>query len=151
MHCRVRRHGILDAAQCFASRSAAWATEREVQMSWFRIPVGPQLRQGAQQGHRAAELNPCGIRRSEDAAPCCWCGGTSDAGRGRHQPDIAHRWLQLQPHGLHWRTPLNLAPTTSRTKRPNIYTWPGSNWRPSACEADVIATRPQVPLTLREY
>ena len=24
------------------------------------------------------------------------------------------------------------------------YTWPGSNWRPSACEADVIATRPQV-------
>ena len=27
------------------------------------------------------------------------------------------------------------------------YTWPGSNWRPSACEADVIATRPQVPLS----
>ena len=26
----------------------------------------------------------------------------------------------------------------------NTYTWPGSNWRPSACEADVIATRPQV-------
>ena len=25
------------------------------------------------------------------------------------------------------------------------YTWPGSNWRPSACWADVIATRPQVP------
>ena len=25
------------------------------------------------------------------------------------------------------------------------YTWPGSNWRPSACKADVIATRPQVP------
>ena len=24
------------------------------------------------------------------------------------------------------------------------YTWPGSNWRPSACETDVIATRPQV-------
>lgn len=24
------------------------------------------------------------------------------------------------------------------------YTQPGSNWRPSACEADVIATRPQV-------
>ncbi len=24
------------------------------------------------------------------------------------------------------------------------YTWPGSNWRPSACGADVIATRPQV-------
>ena len=26
------------------------------------------------------------------------------------------------------------------------YTWPGSNWRPSAREADVIATRPQVLL-----
>ena len=26
------------------------------------------------------------------------------------------------------------------------YTRPGSNWRPSACEADVIATRPLVPL-----
>ena len=24
------------------------------------------------------------------------------------------------------------------------YTWPGSSWRPSACWADVIATRPQV-------
>ena len=24
------------------------------------------------------------------------------------------------------------------------YTWPGSIWRPSACEADVIATRPRV-------
>ena len=28
------------------------------------------------------------------------------------------------------------------------YTWPGSNWRPSACWADVIATRPQVLLNL---
>ena len=27
------------------------------------------------------------------------------------------------------------------------YTWPGSSWRPSACEADVIATRPQVLVT----
>ena len=27
------------------------------------------------------------------------------------------------------------------------YTWPGSKWRPSACEADVIATRPQVLVT----
>ena len=30
--------------------------------------------------------------------------------------------------------------------RQSTYTWPGSNWRPSACEADVIATRPQVLL-----
>ena len=27
----------------------------------------------------------------------------------------------------------------------NTYTLPGSNWRPSACWADVIATRPRVP------
>jgi hypothetical protein len=33
----------------------------------------------------------------------------------------------------------------NRPHRPTVqYTWPGSNWRPSACEADVIATRPQV-------
>ena len=30
------------------------------------------------------------------------------------------------------------------------YTWPGSSWRPSACEADVIATRPQAPLLFRK-
>ena len=30
----------------------------------------------------------------------------------------------------------------------DAYTWPGSNWRPSACEADVIATRPQVRVLL---
>ena len=29
-------------------------------------------------------------------------------------------------------------------KQKRYYTWPGSSWRPSACEADVIATRPQV-------
>ena len=28
------------------------------------------------------------------------------------------------------------------------YTQPGSNWRPSACQADVIATRPWVLLML---
>ena len=31
-----------------------------------------------------------------------------------------------------------------KTIQSQNYTWPGSNWRPSACEADVIATRPQV-------
>ena len=30
------------------------------------------------------------------------------------------------------------------------YTWPGLNWRPSACEADVIATRPRVLVTMRQ-
>ena len=34
------------------------------------------------------------------------------------------------------------------TSRMEPYTWQGSNWRPSACEADVIATRPQVPCIL---
>ena len=34
----------------------------------------------------------------------------------------------------------------SRCRSTRKYTWPGSNWRPSACEADVIATRPQVLL-----
>ena len=36
----------------------------------------------------------------------------------------------------------------TRVKQKREYTWPGSNWRPSACEADVIATRPQVLLPL---
>ena len=33
-----------------------------------------------------------------------------------------------------------------RTMGSELYTWPGSNWRPSACGANVIATRPQVLL-----
>jgi hypothetical protein len=37
-----------------------------------------------------------------------------------------------------------------RSRSSQTYTWPGSNWRPSACEADVIATRPQVPWFCRE-
>jgi hypothetical protein len=46
----------------------------------------------------------------------------------------------------------NIAPCCRRNatrggcKHVEQYTWPGSNWRPSACEADVIATRPQVLL-----
>ena len=34
----------------------------------------------------------------------------------------------------------------SNSEEASKYTRPGSNWRPSACEADVIATRPLVPL-----
>ena len=41
---------------------------------------------------------------------------------------------------------LALPPLLCRQEK--SYTWPGSNWRPSACEADVIATRPQVLLPL---
>ena len=33
--------------------------------------------------------------------------------------------------------------------QPKKYTWPGSNWRPSACWADVIATRPQVQVNTK--
>ena len=33
---------------------------------------------------------------------------------------------------------------SDKTKPCRNYTRPGSNWRPSACEADVIATRPQM-------
>ena len=45
-----------------------------------------------------------------------------------------------------------LGPGTPRGQPPHLpatvsYTWPRSNWRPSACEADVIATRPQVLLS----
>ena len=40
----------------------------------------------------------------------------------------------------------NLAGVSEEARKK--YTWPGSNWRPSACEADVIATRPQVRVTI---
>ena len=40
----------------------------------------------------------------------------------------------------------DLFPTLGSLFQAEKYTWPGSSWRPSACEADVIATRPQVPL-----
>ena len=33
------------------------------------------------------------------------------------------------------------------TNSAETYTWPGSNWRPSACEADDVATRPKVLMT----
>ena len=44
----------------------------------------------------------------------------------------------FEPHSCH------LATVNNHTRKIKQYTWPGSNWRPSACEADVIATRPQV-------
>ena len=40
--------------------------------------------------------------------------------------------------------PLPLSASAPMRLRTCKYTWPGSNWRPSACEADLIATRPQV-------
>ena len=39
-------------------------------------------------------------------------------------------------------------PHTTARGRTRTYTWPGSNWRPSACWADVIATRPQVHIVV---
>ena len=47
----------------------------------------------------------------------------------------------FEPHSCHLAAVLAAASHNNQK-----YTWPGSNWRPSACEADVIATRPQVPL-----
>ena len=47
------------------------------------------------------------------------------------------------------RWPCPMTPVTHKKhnlKEVSMYTWPGSNWRPSACWADVIATRPQVLL-----
>ena len=38
----------------------------------------------------------------------------------------------------------NATPSNGRGHGTKAYTWPGSNWRPSVSEADIIATRPQV-------
>ena len=58
------------------------------------------------------------------ASRMCWGGGVWGYGWGRGMAT-------------------DLPQVCSRVGR-CTYTWPGSNWRPSACEADVIATRPQV-------
>ena len=54
---------------------------------------------------------------------------------------------QLDPGWVYSATSL----TSSRTRRDNCmlqYTQPGLDWRPAACEADVIATRPWVLLPI---
>ena len=43
-----------------------------------------------------------------------------------------------------WESPWRAHDVGGEEDCRKTYTWPGSNWRPSACEADVIATRPQV-------
>ena len=35
-------------------------------------------------------------------------------------------------------------PASSDSAKHQKYTWPGSNWRPSACEVDVIAAKPHM-------
>ena len=53
---------------------------------------------------------------------------------------MGHDNLQCQDNTGHGTTGTNWHPVGMD------YTWPGSSWRPSACEADIIATRPQVLL-----
>ena len=43
-----------------------------------------------------------------------------------------------------WESPWRAHDVGGEEDCRKTYTWPGSNWRPSASEADVIATRPQV-------
>ena len=46
-----------------------------------------------------------------------------------------------------WRSPVRSRPgvyCSRAVAEAQTYTWPGSKWRPPACEADVIATRPHV-------
>ena len=52
---------------------------------------------------------------------------------------VQHGWSRPGQHAVHAQVSCD-----GCGKRRTVYTWPGSNWRPSACEADVIATRPQV-------
>ena len=82
--------------------------------------------------HCLLYVSPVGVRGQVVAAVCChvhavWSYSASNlrsvVGCWRRQPANDH------------------AP-------PPCYTWPGSSWRPSACWADVIATRPQVLLLL---
>ena len=55
--------------------------------------------------------------------------------------NIVRRPSRKCPANSTWPMPCTRAIRKNPVK---IYTWPGSTWRPSACEADVIATRPQV-------
>ena len=53
-------------------------------------------------------------------------------------------WLWQVAFGISAKTKSFVDTGKSHHQAQLKYTWPGSNWRPSACEADVIATRPQV-------
>ena len=69
----------------------------------------------------------------------CACACQSLVLYGAHE---AHASMSERPR------PFALCPKVSPIRcRGCKYTWPGSNWRPSACEADVIVTRPQVQVT----
>ena len=67
-----------------------------------------------------------------------------------HRPLLASAsrtpWRSWPQCAAHWSGATRAARVANcaRATRNLPYTWPGSNWRPSACEADVIATRPQV-------
>ena len=78
----------------------------------------------------------------------------SGGGQWRAHPDLNQGPADLQSAALTTELCTQLPPAATRgrevspTYRPAAGTfqciWPGSIWRPSACEADVIATRPWV-------
>ena len=66
--------------------------------------------------------------------------GVADATRSSALRGLSARRAGGRERKLRWTKP---------GVKKQIYTRPGSNWRPSACEADVIATRPLVPCMLK--
>ena len=56
------------------------------------------------------------------------------------------RWPDTVASAPFWLCICRMLAQRARPCQENLtsYTWPGSSWRPSACWADVIATRPQV-------
>ena len=74
------------------------------------------------------------------------CVSLSGASALLHAKSVKQK--QLQGVARLYDAPL---PPLGRARRMvQAYTWPGSIWRPSACGADVIATRPQVLLQLQK-
>ena len=69
--------------------------------------------------------------------PCnCWAGARVNIEKIFCRRPSCER---LQGYGIY-------SPPMGASPRPRRYTWPGSSCRPSAFEADVMATRPEVPL-----
>ena len=86
------------------------------------------------------------VRYTVCAALTAACGAT----KGTCQSDLLSLWSSgscdvwnSEGRQLVFRSFGCMSPTHAE------YTWPGSNWRPSACGADVIATRPQVLLGIQ--
>jgi hypothetical protein len=84
----------------------------------------------------------CKLNATASLRPQCIWGCTQAVGEILHQAFLLSSALgssDLLPSTIQLIRGVCIS---SRSKK--YYTWPGSNWRPSACEADVRATRPQV-------